>query len=162
MIDGEHNAIYYQISHSGNRAGYMWLKQIVEKMYPEVTVYPLSVYNGTHLDTTIAILNHDTVALNPERIPDPSVLPDPLKKRRHVFPDIIDTTHKEGLSSKWIGMNTLSVSPNDIIVNTDQINYIAQLESLGFTVFPHKLTFSDILEGGHHCTTSDLRRDEEY
>lgn len=162
LIDGEHNAIYYQISHSGNEAGYRWLKGIVEKMYPEVTVYPLHVYNGTHLDTTIAILNRDTVALNPERIPDASVLPEPLKNRTHIFPDIISTTGESDLSSPWIGMNSFSVSPNKIVVDADQVKYIEQLKENGFEVFPHKLTYSALLEGGHHCTTSDIEREESY
>lgn len=162
LIDGEHNAVYYQISHSGNRAGYEWLKQIIESIYPDITVYPLEVYNGTHLDTTISILNYDTVALNPERIPDVSVLPTPLRDRKHIFPDIIDSTKPEGLSSKWIGMNSLSISPNEMVVDADQTKYIAQLEEAGFEVFPHKLTYCDVIEGGHHCTTSDLCRNETY
>lgn len=162
LIDGEHNAIYYQISHSGNQAGYLWLKDLIQKIYPDVTVYPLEVYNGTHLDTTISILNYETVALNPERVTDISRLPEPLRNRKHIFPDIIDTTMPNGLSSKWIGMNSLSISPTEMIVDSDQTAYIKQLEKHGFDVFPHKLSYSDVLEGGHHCTTSDLRRNESY
>lgn len=162
LIDGEHNALYYQISHSGNTAGYEWLKQIIADMYPDVTVYPLHVYKGTHLDTTIAILNYDTVSLNPERIPDVSILPDPLKNRKHIFPEIIAVQHENGLSSKWIGMNSFSVNPKLVVVDADQELYIEQLGKAGFEVFPHKLTYSDVLEGGHHCTTSDLEREENY
>jgi glycine amidinotransferase len=162
LIDGEHNAIYYQVSHSGNLAGYEWLKSLISNFYPEVTVYPLEVYKGSHLDTTIAILSHDTVALNPERITNPDDLPGPLKKRKHIFPDIIEVRNKEALSSKWIGMNSLSVRPDLIVVDSDQVKYINQLEESGFDVFPHKLTYSDIVEGGHHCTTSDLLREENY
>lgn len=162
LIDGEHDAIYYQISHSGNIAGYHWLKQLIGDIYPEVTVYPLYVYNGTHLDTTISILNYDTVALNPERIKDVSLLPEPLRKRKCIYPEITDVTNPMGLSSKWIGMNSFSISPKEIIVDKDQVSYIEQLESIGFDVFPHKYTYCDVLEGGHHCTTSDLRRNETY
>lgn len=162
LIDGEHNAIYYQISHSGNEAGYQWIKKLISKIYPEVTVYPLHVYKGTHIDTTISILNSETVALNPERIPDPSVLPEPLKNRRHIFPKIEDKSNEDGLSSVWIGMNTFSVRPDLVVVDSDQKLYIEQLQEAGFDVFPHKLTYCDVLEGGHHCTTSDLEREESY
>lgn len=162
LIDGEHKAIYYQISNSGNEAGYEWLKLLIEQIYPDVTVHPLRVYKGTHLDTTIAILNYDVVALNPERIPDVNVLPEPLKKRKHIFPDLVDTRNPNGLSSKWIGMNSLSLSPDVVVVDADQKKYIDQLEQAGFDVFPHKLTYSDVIEGGHHCTSSDLRRSENY
>jgi|GEM_PF-6736802 len=162
LIDGERNALYYQISHSGNWAGFYWLESMIKTIYPEVEVYPLEVYNGTHLDTTISILNYDTVALNPERITNTDLLPPPLQSRNHIFPDIIDATQNNGLSSKWIGMNSLSINPSTIVVDSDQTSYIKQLETNGFTVLPHKLTYCDVLEGGHHCTTSDLRRDENY
>ncbi|NCN11742.1 hypothetical protein GW937_00285 [Candidatus Kaiserbacteria bacterium] len=162
LIDGEHNAIYYQISHSGNSNGYHWLKNLIAMIYPEVVVYPLYVYDGMHIDTTIAILNYDTVALNPERVTDISILPEPLKNRRHIFPDIIDNRNENGLSSKWIGMNSLSLSPKEIIVDASQERYISQLTEIGMDVIPHLLTYSDVIEGGHHCTTSDLRRSESY
>jgi glycine amidinotransferase len=162
LIDGEHNAIYYQISNSGNWAGYEWLQGVIGAIYPEVTVYPLRVYNGSHLDTTIAILDYHTVALNPERIKNLNDLPDPLRKRKHIYPDLLEIRNPGALSSMWIGMNSVSINAKLVVVDGRQTRYIKQLQNHGFDVFPHTLTYSDVIEGGHHCTTSDLRRIENY
>src|SRR5947209_229830 len=58
--------ILCQISCSGNRLGCQWLQRVLGDGY---RVHPVAgVYEGTHLDTTIALVRPGLVVLNPERI----------------------------------------------------------------------------------------------
>ena len=64
-------------------------------------------------------------------------------------------------ASKWIGMNTLSIDPQTVIVDAAQTEIIKELERRKFTVIPHTLRHSRTLGGGFHCVTLDTWREND-
>ena len=62
-------------------------------------------------------------------------------------------------ASKWIGMNTLSIDPDTVIVDKNQTELIRDIERKGLTVVPHELRHSRTLGGGFHCVTLDTWRE---
>ena len=66
----------------------------------------------------------------------------------------------DSVSSKWIGMNILSVDPQTVIVDERQVPLIRQLEKLGLTPVPIRFRHSYFM-GGIHCSTLDTVRESE-
>ena len=64
----------------------------------------------------------------------------------------------KAIGSEWIDMNVFSISPDVVVVDSDQLGLIRLLESHGLTVVPLKLRHSKMLGGGFHCVTLDVRR----
>jgi glycine amidinotransferase len=64
----------------------------------------------------------------------------------------------ETMSSVWLGMNMLMLSPNLAMVDQNQIHLIKLLEKNGIDVVPVLLRHGRVLGGGPHCITLDVRR----
>jgi glycine amidinotransferase/scyllo-inosamine-4-phosphate amidinotransferase 1 len=154
--------LYYLISGSGNELGYRWLQTTLSAL-GDYRVHPIrGVYPHTHIDSTISLLRPGLVLLNPARITDPAVLPEPLRSAEHLWCPPMATTPvatAAPLSSEWIGMNLLMVRPDLAIVDAAQRDLIAALGRHGVDVVPHTLRHARVLGGGFHCVTLDLRRD---
>lgn len=154
--------LFYLVSSSGNELGLHWLQTTLSAV-GNYRVHPLrGVYAGTHLDSTISLLREGLVLLNPERIADAELLPEPLRSWEHVWcPPMTETpltTARPPLSSAWIGMNLLMVRPDLAIVDSAQTALIRTLERRGITVLRHTLRHARVLGGGLHCVTLDMRR----
>lgn len=155
--------VFYQVSCSGNEMGLRWLENSLTLLGEDIRVHPLrGVYTGTHIDSTIAFLRPGLVLLNPERI-TPETIPEPLKSwdvlwcppiEEPVAPLLPNT-----LSTPWVGMNLLMVSPELAIVDQNQTQLVKLLEKNGITVVPRRLRHSRVLGGGFHCVTLDTVRD---
>lgn len=151
--------ILYQVSTSGNEAGLRWLRQAAQLL--GLRVHPIrGVYKYTHIDSTIAILRPGLVLLNPGRI-HPTQVPDIFRGWKIIWcPEPApQSSGRFDLSSKWIGMNLLSVSPDAVIVDANQGLLIRELERHGITAIPQQMRHQRALGGGVHCVTLDLRRD---
>lgn len=145
-------------SRSGNDRAYNWLKQT----FPKKRIHLCDFYSGVHIDSTIVPLREGVVLLNAARV-KPDNLP-PLLTNWHkiwVRDCVPQEFYQYPYSSKWIGMNCLSVDPNTVIVDAAQTEIIKQLERDRFTVIPHTLRHSRTLGGGGHCVTLDLWRDDD-
>lgn len=142
-------------SQSGNRAAYEWLI----REFSDINIYRCDFYAGVHIDSTVVPLREGTVMLNASRV-GPDTVPEPLRDWDKIW--IHDCQAQDfyqyPYASKWIGMNTLSISPDTVIVDAAQIDIIRQLEQRRFTVIPHTLRHSRTLGGGFHCVTLDLWR----
>lgn len=153
--------LFYQVSGSGNELGLEWLETTL-KMQGDFTVHPLrGIYEFTHIDSTIAFLRPGLVLLNPERM-NLDNIPQALRGWDIVWcPPIqgrpVESPHP--LSTPWVGMNLLMVSPELAIVDADQQELIRALEEKGITVLPRTLRHSRVLGGGFHCVSLDLVRD---
>jgi glycine amidinotransferase len=154
--------VFYQISRSGNELGLRWLESTLG-LLGDIRVHPLrGLYQGTHIDSTIAFLRPGLVLLNPERV-RPETIPAPLRNWDVIWcppieqpvPPVLPHT----LSTPWVGMNLLMVSPGMAVVDRNQTNLIRALESKGITVLPRRLRHSRVLGGGFHCVTLDTVRD---
>jgi glycine amidinotransferase len=154
--------VFYQVSRSGNEMGLRWLQSTL-RLLGDVRVHPLrGLYQGTHIDSTICFLRPGLVLLNPERV-RPDTIPEVLRGWDVIWcppieepvPPVLPRT----LSTPWVGMNLLMVSPDVAVVDRNQTNLVALLEAKGITVVPRRLRHSRVLGGGFHCVTLDTVRD---
>lgn len=154
--------IFYQVSCSGNELGLRWLQSTLS-LLGDIRVHPLrGLYQGTHIDSTICFLRPGLMLLNPARI-RPDSIPEPLRNWEVIWcppieqpvPPLLPHT----LSTPWVGMNLLMVSPEVAVVDQNQTALIRLLESKGITVVPSRLRHSRVLGGGFHCVTLDTVRD---
>lgn len=153
--------LFYQVSASGNELGRIWLERTLQA-YGDFTIHPLrKIYEYTHIDSTIAFLRPGLVLLNPERINDTN-LPDVLRKWDAIWCPSMNTEPTASpypLSSRWIGMNLLMVSPELAVVDAAQHELIRALERNGIDTIPLTLRHARTLGGGFHCVTLDVLRD---
>jgi elongation factor P--beta-lysine ligase/N-dimethylarginine dimethylaminohydrolase len=158
--------LYYLVSGSGNEAGFRWLQSTLSAL-GDYRLHPIrGVYPHTHIDSTIALIRPGLALLNPARIPDPTVLPEPLRSWEHLWcppmacPSSTQATSsgRPALSSEWIGMNLLMVRPDLAIVDAAQHELAVALRRRGVEVIGHTLRHARALGGGFHCVTLDLRR----
>jgi N-dimethylarginine dimethylaminohydrolase len=150
--------ILYQVSCSGNRLGLTWLQRVLGSEY---RVHPVAgVYEGTHLDTTIALVRPGLVVLCPERIREDQI-PAVFKGWDVIWcPDMVDTGYGWSYprASIWQGMNLVMINPELAVVNELQVPLIRELERRGITVAPLPLRHARDLSGGFHCVSVDIRR----
>jgi elongation factor P--beta-lysine ligase/N-dimethylarginine dimethylaminohydrolase len=157
--------LYYLVSGSGNEAGLRWLQTTLSAL-GDYRVHPIrGVYPHTHIDSTIALIRPGLALLNPARISDPALLPEPLRSWDHLWcPPMAPSgppaasSGRPALSSEWIGMNLLMVRPDLAIVDAAQRELAAALQRRGVEVIGHSLRHARALGGGFHCVTLDLRR----
>ncbi|MGW4527872.1 amino acid--tRNA ligase-related protein [Amycolatopsis sp. NPDC004378] len=153
--------LFYLVSSSGNELGRRWL-QTTLSAFGEYRVHPIrDVYQHTHIDSTISLIRPGLALLNPARVTDPTVLPEPLRSWEHLWCPPMTSGPVAGahpLSSEWIGMNLLMVRPDLAIVDAAQHELIATLNQRGIDVVPHALRHARVLGGGFHCVTLDVRR----
>jgi len=142
-------------SQSGNVAAYEWLVQ----QFPQIKIHKCDFYAGVHIDSTVVPLREGVVMLNASRV-KPENVPPPLQGWDKIWIEdcVAQDFYQYPYASKWIGMNTLSISPDTVIVDAAQIDMIRILEQRHFTVIPHTLRHSRTLGGGFHCVTLDLWR----
>lgn len=145
-------------SASGNRAAAEWLA----KQFPDVDIYGCDFYSGVHIDSTVVPLREGVVMLNASRVNEQN-LPEPLKKWDKIWIEdcVARDFYQYPYASKWIGMNTLSLDPQTVIVDAAQTEIIKILEQKKFTVIPHTLRHSRTLGGGFHCVTLDTWRQND-
>jgi glycine amidinotransferase len=153
--------LFYQVSRSGNELGLRWLESTLQ-LIGDIKVHPLrGVYGYTHIDSTITLLRPGLVLLNPERIK-----PDAVPAAFHGW-DVLwcpplerhPTTLPYTLSEHWISMNLLMVNPELAIADAEQPALVKALEARGISVLPHRLRHQQVLGGGFHCVTLDIKRD---
>ena len=151
------NDILYSVSDSANRLGALWLQNVLGERY-KVHVTD-SLYSGSHIDTTISIVNEGLVIVSGERI-SPQNLPKIFHDWEVLYlSEIFDIGFTDVYyASKWIGLNFLMVNPYLAIVGEEQMALIKILESRKISVLPLRLRHARTLGGGFHCVTCDIRR----
>lgn len=145
-------------SASGNPAAAAWLQSQLD----DVKVETCNFYAGVHIDSTVVPLREGVIMLNAARV-RPDTVPDCLKSWHKIWiEDCVPISfHEYPYASKWIGMNTLSIDSDTVIVDRNQPEIIKRLESQGFTVVPAQLRHSRTLGGGFHCVTLDTWRQDD-
>lgn len=150
--------LFYLVSNTGNEMGAQWLSSILGNEY-KVNLCR-NMYDGIHIDSTISLLRPGLVLLNPARVKEDN-LPEKLKKWDKIWcPNLVDTgfTGSRPLSSIWVGMNLLMITPKLAVVDSDQKELIGLLEKNKIDVIQLKLRHSRTLGGGFHCVTLDTKR----
>ena len=143
-------------SWSGNDLAYQWLTE----QFPDIIIEKCNFYAGVHIDSTIVPLREGLAMVNASRV-NPEQLPKALQQWDIIW---VYNVHAQDFyqypyASKWIGMNTLSIDSDTVIVDKNQTELIKQIESKGITVVPHELRHSRTLGGGVHCVTLDTWRE---
>jgi len=168
ILVGDSKTLIYLVSISGNYHGYVHLKTVMSKV--GVTVLPVAnVYNGTHIDSTMAILNKEKILICVERM-SVDVAHNIMKHcgytdKAHYIPvhkeDMFDVglwNKDQDFASVYIGMNLLAVSEDTLIVEEKQERLIAKLKDHGFKIITVSYPHMRSMGGGVHCTTLPLMR----
>jgi glycine amidinotransferase len=152
--------ILYLVSNSGNVAGANLLQEMLGS---RAKVHLLKgVYSYMHIDTTIAFLREGLILLNPERIKDTNVLPEPFRNWDVIWcPEPVDIGYFPGYNhaSKWVNMNLFSVNPNLIALEEHQEPTRKELEKHGIECAMLPMRHGRTLSGIFHCVTLDLERE---
>ncbi len=154
--------LIYLVSGTGNELGGQWLQTILGD---EFRIHFLKdVYYGSHIDSTLVALRPGLMLCNPARINN-DTLPDVLKQWEIIYSPPMETSIKrdadyqsKSIGSAWIDMNLFSISPELVVVDSDQVALIRLLEKHGVDVVPLKLRHARMMGGGFHCVTLDIRR----
>ncbi len=154
--------LIYLVSATGNEMGGKWLQSVLGNEF-RVHFFK-DVYYGSHIDSTLVALRPGLVLANPSRV-NANSIPDILKQWKVIYSPPMENTDRfdadylsKAIASDWIDMNLFSLSPNLVVVDSDQKALIKLLESEGVEVLPLKLRHSKMLGGGFHCVTLDVRR----
>jgi glycine amidinotransferase len=144
-----------------------WLERHVEGRFRIHRVHRLS---DSHIDSMLLALRPGLLLVRSKAVAD--YLPESLRKWDMIvppppaannFPRYDDTDLI--LTSPYIDLNVLSVSPDTVLVNDACPELMKTLEQHGFTVVPVRHRHRRLFGGGFHCFTIDTVRDggaEDY
>lgn len=155
----DNDNLYYLISNGGNRAGALYLQELVGDAKKVWLVE--NVYSFMHIDSTMALLREGLMLLNPSRIKDVSQLPPPLQNWDVIWaPDPGNFSHYPGYcnASPWLNVNLFSVTPNLVAMVSGQTALRHRLEAHGIDCMELPGRHQRTLGGGFHCVTLDLER----
>ena len=151
--------VLYLVSNSGNVAGANFLQGVLGD---RAKVHLLQgVYSYMHIDTTIAFLREGLMLLNPERIKDVNVLPEPFRNWDVIWcPEPVDIGYFPGYNhaSEWVNMNLFSVNPNLVVLEKNQEPTRKELKKHGIECVMLPMRHGRTLSGIFHCVTLDLER----
>jgi len=153
--------ILYLISNTGNHAGADWLQAHLGSGYRIHRVE--GVYVFIHIDSTFTVLRPGLVLLCPDRVNEAN-LPELFRGWERIYapePDPIPCLEGWGGASKWIAMNLLSLGPDLVAIEENQVALMRVLARHGIDSLPVRLRHTRTLGGGPHCTTLDLVREGE-
>jgi glycine amidinotransferase len=137
-----------------------WLERHLEGRFRIHRVHRVS---DSHLDSMVLALRPGTLLVRAKEIAD--LLPEPLRgwdlivppePKANNFPRYEDDDLL--LTSPYIDLNVLSISPDTVLVNDACPELIHTLEAHKFTVVPVRHRHRRIFGGGFHCFTLDTVR----
>src|SRR5271165_3177525 len=149
--------LFYLVSDSANHLGARWLARTIGSDYRVHVCDRLR--NTIHIDTTLVFVRPGLVFV-PAPYVSPDNLPPPLRAWEVVYVEDMmdDGAGPSLLSSKWVGLNLLMLSPSLAIVDRRQMPLIRELERRCIESSPLELRHARALGGGFHCVTLDVRR----
>jgi glycine amidinotransferase len=144
-----------------------WLERHLAGRFRIHRVHRLS---DSHIDSMLLALRPGTLLVRSKAVAD--YLPEALRKWDMLVPPQPQAnnfpTYEESdlvLTSPYIDMNVLSVSPDTVLVNESCPELMRFLEQHKFTVVPVRHRHRRLFGGGFHCFTLDTVRDggpEDY
>jgi len=152
------NEILYLVSNSGNRKGAAYLQQLLGDRYNVRTLE--GVYSYMHIDSTVAFLREGLMLLNPSRIPDKSIMPEPFCNWDAIYcPEPVDIGYTYyNNASPWINVNLFSISDKLVVLEEHQEPTRKELEKYGIECLMLPMRHARTLGGCFHCVTLDLVR----
>ncbi|CAG6397420.1 glycine amidinotransferase [Streptomyces cocklensis] len=166
MIDGAQclrlgRDVFVNVSNANHALGCDWLERHLEGRF---RVHRLHRLADSHIDSTVLALRPGLLLV---RTPDVAEqLPKALQRWDMIFPpepeDNNFPDYDDGdliLTSRYIDLNVLSVSPDTVMVNAACPELARTLEGRGFTVVPVRHRHRRLFGGGLHCFTLDTVRE---
>lgn len=115
-----------------------------------------------HIDATLNTIKPGIFIENPTR-PLLDKYKIQMKKCGWKFFKIPESINKNGmLCSKWLNMNWLQIDERHIVIEETEKDSIKFLESIGMKCIPVPYKKNYIFGGGLHCTTLDLKRENQF
>jgi N-dimethylarginine dimethylaminohydrolase len=154
--------LLFQVSNSGNKLGYEWLKSIVGDKYNIHLAE--KYYSFSHFDSTVLPLRPGLVLFNGDRCSKDHYPPIFKDWEKIFFPGdkVVDVGSNliNGISpcSKYIGLNFLSVTPELVICDINQEELRRTLSKFGIDSIGLPMRQARTLSGGFHCVTLDTKR----
>ncbi|WP_320065448.1 glycine amidinotransferase [Micromonospora sp. RTGN7] len=159
--------IVVNISTANHALACDWLERHLEGRFRIHRVHRLS---DSHIDSMVLALRPGVLLVRSEAVAQ--ALPEPLRTWKTIVPppptentfpryDDDDLV----LTSPFIDLNVLSVSPDTVLVNDACPDLMRTLERHGFTVVPVRHRHRRLFGGGFHCFTLDTVREggpEDY
>ncbi|OVZ84559.1 hypothetical protein [Yersinia intermedia] len=148
--------VFYNISNSGNRAGFEWLERTFGDQF---NFHQMSICSD-HVGTTMQLLRPGLALINASRM-KPSDVPAQFKNWELVFfnePVDVGYSFDWARASVWIAMNVLSIDEKTIIVEKNQCKLAELLDRSGLEVIPVSFRHGRTVGGGFHCCSLDIRR----
>ena len=168
--------IFWQCSSVTNKGGMDWLKRYFTPK--GIRIHPILFDNHVrpwHIDVNLTLVRPGLAVYNPEW---PPITENALKlfkmngweliaaaKPVHWYDNKVTILGGEYEGVSWISMNTFSLGPNTICVESHETGYMDQLDKLGIEVAPIPYDAVVPFGGALHCTTLDVHREggcEDY
>ncbi|WAP60387.1 glycine amidinotransferase [Streptomyces sp. S465] len=159
--------IVVNVSTANHALGCDWLERHLEGRFRIHRVHQLS---DSHIDSMVLALRPGTLLVRSEAVAEK--LPEQLRTWDLIVPPAPESDNFPRyddddliLTSKFIDLNVLSVSPDTVLVNEACPELIRELERHGFTVVPVRHRHRRLFGGGFHCFTLDTVREggpEDY
>ncbi|MBA6439079.1 glycine amidinotransferase [Streptomyces sp. GMR22] len=159
--------IVVNVSNDNHAMACDWLERHVEGRFRIHRVYRLS---DSHIDSMVLALRPGTLLVRSAEVAEQ--LPEPLRTWDLIIPPAPESNDFPQyddddivLTSLFIDLNVLSVSPDTVLVNEACPELIRTLERHRFTVVPVRHRHRRLFGGGFHCFTLDTVRDggvEDY
>lgn len=166
MIDGAQclrlgRDVFVNVSTANHALGYDWLERHLDG---RLRVHRLDSLADSHIDSTVLALRPGLLLVRSPRIADR--LPKQLQSWDMIFPPepeenqfpVYDDDDLV-LTSRYIDLNVLSVSPDTVLVNAACPELVRTLERHRFTVVPVRHRHRRLFGGGLHCFTLDTVRE---
>lgn len=138
-----------------------WLERHVGDKYRIHRVHRMS---DNHIDSMLLALRPGVFLARHEGLKDQ--LPEAFRKWKMIIPPSPTNfpTYSDNdlvLTSPYIDLNVLSISPDTVLVNQDCVDLIKTLEKEKFEVIPVQHRHRRLFGGGFHCFTLDTVRDSK-
>jgi glycine amidinotransferase len=168
MLDGAQclrlgKDLVVNIANENHRMACDWLERHLYGRYRVHRAYRMS---DNHIDSMLLALRPGVFLARHAQIAD--FLPEPFSKWKFIVPPQPSPenfpSYDDGdlvLTSPYIDLNVLSVSPEMVLVNESCVELIRTLEHEGFIVVPVRHRHRRLFGGGFHCFTLDTVRESE-
>lgn len=172
MIDGAQclrlgRDIVVNVSTANHAMGCDWLERHLEGRFRIHRVHRLS---DSHIDSMVLALRPGLLLVRSQAVAE--ALPEPLRKWQAIVAPLPSSNNFPRyddddlvLTSPFIDLNVLSVSPDTVLVNDACPELIRTLEQHRFTIVPVRHRHRRLFGGGFHCFTLDTVREggpEDY
>ncbi|MDN4596864.1 hypothetical protein [Leifsonia virtsii] len=159
--------IIINVANENHALAVSWLQRHLEPRYRIHVVHRMS---DNHIDSMILALKPGVFLARHPGIK--YLMPEKFQKWKFIVPPEPDassfpryTDDDLVLTSPYIDLNVLSISPHEVLVNEACGGLIRELESHGFTPIPVRHRHRRLFGGGFHCFTLDTVREgalEDY